>query len=417
MFEQLIEHPFALARHRNSPLAEQRCRFLIHCAGEGMTRKTLRNMARYLLVITTSLRLAERPDDRITLAEIEVEADRWANRPNRPSTAKPAGVGRRHFINYAARWLQFLGRWQTPVLVPPPYADRIAAFRDYMSRERGLAPATVTRRCWVAQKFLDRLAQKRRPLDRVTALQVDDALIHALGEGRLARISIHSYATALRAFFRFAEANGWCRRGLAESIRGPRLFAQEGLPSAPSWDDVCRLLATTEGDEPQAIRDRAILLLLTTYGCRAGEVVSLRLEDIDWQRELICFTQTKQRRTRTYPLAVSVGEALVRYLKVRPRSSHREVFLCLVAPIVPLSSKTVWWVVGPRLRALGVTLRHCGPHALRHACATHLLKQGFTIQQIGGYLGHRDLECTQLYAKVDIDGLREVADFDLGGLQ
>jgi site-specific recombinase XerD len=77
----------------------------------------------------------------------------------------------------------------------------------------------------------------------------------------------------------------------------------------------------------------------------------------------------------------------------------------------------VWWVVGPRLRALGVTLRHQGPHALRHACATHLLKQGFTLQQIGEYLGHRDLECTQLYAKVDIDGLRAVADFDLGGLR
>jgi site-specific recombinase XerD len=416
MFEQLIEHPFALARHRNSPLAEQRRGFLVHCAELGMTRKTLRNIARYLLVIIDSLRLADRPDDLITSAEIEAQADRWVNRPTRPSTSLARG-GRIHFVNYATRWLQFLGRWQPPVVVPPPYADRIAAFRDYMSRERGLAPATVARRCWVAQKFLDQLAQKRQPLDRITAVQVDDALIHALGEGRLARISVHSYATALRAFFRFAEASGWCRRGLAESIRGPRLFAQEGLPFAPSWDDVCRLLAMTEGEEPQAIRDRAILLLLTAYGCRAGEVVRLRLEDIDWQRELISFTRTKQRRTQTYPLAASVGEALIRYLKVRPRSPHREVFLCLVAPIIPLSSKTVWWVVGPRLRALGVTLRHCGPHALRHACASHLLKQGFTLQQIGEYLGHRDLECTQLYAKVDIDGLRAVADFDLGGLR
>lgn len=309
-----------------------------------------------------------------------------------------------------------MGRWQAPLVVPPPYADRIAAYRDYMSRERGLASATVDRRCQVVQKFLDRLADKRQPLDQVTAVQVDDALIHAIKEGRLARITVRTYATALRAFFHYAETNGWCRRGLAGSIRGPRLFAQEGLPSAPSWEDVCRLLATTEGDEPQVIRDRAILLLLTTYGCRAGDVVRLRLEDIDWQRERIHFTRSKQRRTQTYPLAASVGEALVRYLKVRPRSHHREVFLRLVAPLRPLSSITVWWVVGPRLRTLGVSLRHHGPHALRHACATHLLKQGFSLQQIGQYLGHRDLECTQRYAKVDIDGLRTVADLDLGGL-
>jgi site-specific recombinase XerD len=116
-------------------------------------------------------------------------------------------------------------------------------------------------------------------------------------------------------------------------------------------------------------------------------------------------------------LAASVGEALARYLKIRPRSPHREVFLRLVAPRRPLSSISVWWVVGPRFRALGVPLRHCGPHALRHACATHLLKQGLTLQQIGEYLGHRDLETTQMYAKVDIDGLRAVADFDLGGLR
>jgi integrase/recombinase XerD len=159
MFEQIIEHPYALARHRNSPLAEQRRRFLVHCAGLGMTRNTLENLARYLLVITASLRLAERPDEQITPAEIEAQADRWANRPGRPSMTKPAGGGRRHFIDYATRWLQFLGRWQAPVVAPRPYADRIAAFRDHMSQERGLAPETVALRCRVAQKLLARLSE------------------------------------------------------------------------------------------------------------------------------------------------------------------------------------------------------------------------------------------------------------------
>jgi site-specific recombinase XerD len=180
---------------------------------------------------------------------------------------------------------------------------------------------------------------------------------------------------------------------------------------------VQRLLATTTGDSSVAIRDRAILLLLAVYGCRAGEVVHLCLEDLDWQEELIHFTRPKPSRRQTYPLVRTVGDALLRYLtEVRPHASCRAVFLRLNAPFRPLTPGALWQVVRHRLRALGVSLRHYGPHALRHACATHLLEQGFTLKQIGDHLGHRQPDTTRLYAKVDLNGLRQVADFDLGDL-
>jgi site-specific recombinase XerD len=246
---------------------------------------------------------------------------------------------------------------------------------------------------------------------------VDDALFGKLHQQGYARASVRIYAESLRAFFRYAQTRGWCRRGLAEAIHAPRMFSHDTLPSGPSWDDVQRLLAMTEGNSPVAIRDRAILLLLSIYGCRAGEAVRLRLEDLDWQREQIRFTRSKSSLHQVYPLSRSVGDAILRYLKeVRPNSSFREVFVSLNAPVRPLGRDALWWVVSRRLRSLGLSLRHYGPHTLRHSCATRLLEQGFTMKEIGDHLGHRHPDATSVYAKVDLAGLRQVAAFEMGGL-
>jgi integrase len=176
------------------------------------------------------------------------------------------------------------------------------------------------------------------------------------------------------------------------------------------------LIATTEGDRLANIRDRAILLLLAIYGFRADEVRRLRLEDFDWDLERLTVTCPKSRRTRTFPLCRSVGDAVLRYLKeVRPRSNYRTVFMSIRYPIRPLGN--VWRIVAKRLRPLGVSLPHHGPHCLRHACASHLLTSGLSLKEIGDHLGHRCPDSTRIYAKVDLAGLRQVAAFDLGGLQ
>lgn len=416
MFEQIAKAPSALTRHRQSPLAEQRHRYLAHCAELNLSLGVQRRIAEYLLVITDYLRLVDRPDDLIGPAEIEIQADRWAQRPDNRAAGLPCRYSRKCFIGYATIWLKFLGRWQPPVVAARPCSNRVAAFADYMSRERGLSPNTVKFRCRVTQKFLDCLCSTRR-LEEITAAHVDDAILDKLRRGKLTRLSIHLYALALRAFFRYAEAQGWCRPGLAAAIKGPRVYSHDNLPSGPSWNDVQRLLATTEGNTPTAIRDRAILMLLAVYGCRADEVVRLRLEDLDWRREQIHFTRHKLSTVQTFPLTRLVGDAILRYLQeVRPHSSYREVFLRLNAPFRPLGSRSLWWVVGHRMHSLGLSLPHFGPHALRHACATHLLEQGFTLKQIGDHLGHRQPETTRLYAKVDLRGLRQVADFSLGDL-
>lgn len=417
MIERLLKRPRALMRHCQSPLAEERRRFLAHCAESGMSSTTLSVIAPYLLTIAKYLRLADRsPDDLVTATEIEVQAERWAKRPLKFPESKQERGGRRHFRNYATQWLRFMGLWRAPVAIPRPCADRIAAFTDYMRLERGFSAETIRSRCRFVQEVLDRLCASCL-LEEITSAQVDTVFLRMLEEGHCTRVTVRCYASHLRTFFRYAQARGWCRQGLAEAIQGPRLFALDMLPLGPSWEDVQRLLDSTDGDGSKAIRDRAILLLLTVYGCRASEAVRLRLEDLDWSRELIHFTRSKYSRTQTYPLSRLVGNAILRYLReVRPQSRCREVFLALNAPIRPLVPASLWNIVAPRLRALGVSLRHHGPHALRHACATRLLERGFTLKQIGDHLGHRDPDSTRVYAKVDLAGLRQVADFDIGEL-
>jgi integrase len=180
---------------------------------------------------------------------------------------------------------------------------------------------------------------------------------------------------------------------------------------------VQRLLASTEGGCPVDVRDRAILMLLAAYGLRASEVVRLRLEDFDWQREQLRLMRPKTQSSQVYPLSHRVGDAVLDYLKqVRPPCALREVFLCSRAPIRPLGRAALWPIVAERLRRLGVPGSHRGPHAIRHACATHLLAQGLSLKEIGDHLGHQHPDTTRIYAKVDLTGLRCVADFDLGGL-
>ncbi len=145
--------------------------------------------------------------------------------------------------------------------------------------------------------------------------------------------------------------------------------------------------------------------------------MQLCLDDFDWEHNTLFVKRPKMRDKVEFPLSFIVGEAVVRYLQeVRPRVSYREVFLTLNAPFRPLRTG-LWAIVSSRLHSLKITLPHFGPHALRHACAMRLLERGMSLKEIGDHLGHQDPDSTRIYAKVNLDGLRRVADFDLGDLQ
>ena len=200
-------------------------------------------------------------------------------------------------------------------------------------------------------------------------------------------------------------------------IESPRIYADEGLPSYMPWVDVQALIASLTKDDAVTIRDRAIILLLANYGFRRAEVARLRLNDIDWEERTIQITRSKQRRVQSYPLTQTAGEALIQYLtKVRPRCSHREVFLAMAAPLRPLSAESITQIVRWRSAAICDGAITYSPHNLRHACAQHLLSKGFSLKKIGDQLGHRSATATAIYAKIDLPRLRQVAELDLGEL-
>ena len=229
---------------------------------------------------------------------------------------------------------------------------------------------------------------------------------------------MHALGSSLRCFFRYAAQHGWCVASLALSIDLPRLYGLEDVPKAPTIDEVNHLLeATATGNDPVTIRDHAVLSLLIHYGLRRGEVERLTLDDMDWVAETIHVTRPKLRRPQCYPLSVPVGEAILRYVReVRPRCSHRAVFLTIKAPFRPLSGNSISAMVRMRLTEQGVKLNRVGAHCLRHACASQLLDAGFTLKEIADHLGHRSMNSTRIYTKIDLRGLRQVAEFDLGAL-
>jgi integrase/recombinase XerD len=417
MFEQLFERPKALARQRTGPLVEQRRAYLTHLASQGTARSTLRTVARYLLAVADALRLAQRPGEPVTTAEIQEQAADWANLLKQRRSTHPSPAARPRFVRFATAWLRFLGRLRQPPPPATPYDAWVDAFADYLRRDLGVSGETVYSHCRYLRDFLGRLGVSPQAWPRVIIAEVEEDLLRKFAEAGYARSTVRHYGEALRAFFRYAQTQGWCRSGLAEGILLPRIYRQERLPSGPPWEVVQRLIEQTQGERPNDIRDRAVLMLLAVYGLRAGEVVRLRLEDIDWENDILVVTRTKGGRGQTYPLCRTVGAAILRCLREgRPRSSHRQIFLLGRAPYAPLASSAVTALVGRRFAALGMTPPHCGAHALRHACATHLLERGLSLKEIGDHLGHQHPDSTRIYTKVDVAQLRRVADIDLGGL-
>jgi len=278
------ESPFVLARQENGPLADERRRYLAHCVEQRLSWRTLQAIALYTLVVAEALRMAERPGECITRAEIEAEADRWFNRRSaKAMVPKSRQLLRLYFTNHVARWLIFLGRLQVAVTVQHPYADHVTKFADSV-RERGLSPQTVAYYSRAINHFLAQIEEAGRHLKSLTIVQVDELLAKKVAEEGYARSTIQRWSSVLCLFLRFAEERGWCRKGLAAAITAPRVFAHESLPVGPSWDDVKRLLAAANGDRPVDIRGRALLMLLAVYGLRAGEIAALRLQDFDWER-------------------------------------------------------------------------------------------------------------------------------------
>ena len=414
MFKSLFHYPRVFSRHANGPLAEERNTFLKHLASRGTPRSTLLRYARQLRVIAVLMdRHLPGP---ISREQIARRAQRWTQGQQRRGHAQGLKWPREHFLQVASAWCTFMGWWQEEPQPRAAYRWRIEAWASFLGGPEGLAETTVANYCWWASDLLEWLQEQDVPLRQITLGQMDRFMEQLSSKG-LSRVTLATAAKALRRFLPYAHEQGWCRRDLAQGVLSPRLYRQENLPAGPAWSDVKRLIAATGGSTVGQLRNRAMLLLLAVYGLRSGEVRGLSLEDLDWPRRVLRVRRSKTARVQEYPLTTAMGQALRRYLaEARPDCARRELFLTRHAPFRQLSAGALYRVTHGLMERLEISSPKHGPHALRHACASYLLNDGLSLKEVGDHLGHRHLSATQIYAKVDLVGLRSVAAFDLGGL-
>jgi integrase/recombinase XerD len=416
LFNKIFERHKALRRHTSAPLLEERLIYLQYLADNGAPINSLRRVSQYLLLIIDYLDLENKKN--ITHEEIKKAAKKWATFPQYKRKYGYSKFAAARFTCDAIQWLKMLGRLREADKEIYPFTAQLLQYVDYMRDEKGLSEHTIKAQFYLLRNFLKRIKSKCITLDKLNPVMIDELLIEKHDVNNYSRRSVQSYATVVRTFLRFSEYKSWCRVGISNSIKTPRVYSYESLPCSPSWDDVKKLLVTTEGDQPTNIRDRAILMLLSIYGLRCIEIVKLKLEDIDWKNEIIFLNRAKDSKPQKFPLSKIVGESILRYLKEARQNqcSLREVFLCRRSPFRALKSSTIFQIVNRRLKPLSLALNHHGPHSLRHACATHLINEGISLKEISDHLGHQGLETTRIYTKVDLTNLRKVADFDIGDL-
>jgi integrase/recombinase XerD len=283
-------------------------------------------------------------------------------------------------------------------------------FARYLCDVRGLVISTVAVHTSRLRCFLEFLRFDQNP-DCLRRLQIHhiEAFLHHCAQTN-SRYSMQHVVATIRAFLQREHALGILPRTLHLQIDTPRVYRLERLPRAIPWNQVEALLCSIERSDPHGMRDFTLLYLAAAYGLRSSELVRLTLDDVDWHGRTLLIAERKNRHAIQLPLTDEAANILINYLrKARPQSSHRQLFLRMRAPGGPLNPTAVHDVLEHRIKRSGLELPQCGSHVLRHSFALNLLRQGIGMKTIGDALGHRDIESTFVYLRLDVDDLREVA--------
>jgi site-specific recombinase XerD len=303
-------------------------------------------------------------------------------------------------------FLRYL-REEGVVTTSAPAATRpqlVCEYAAWMRDRRGLAETTIAHSLPVAEALLGTVSDEPGRLD---AAGVRKFVLEYIR--RHAPASAGCVTTTVRCFLRWLVAPDRCATDLAEAVPTVPTWRLARLPRYLPADDVERIIAACDRSSPVARRDRAMLLLLARLGLRAGDVVGLRLGDLEWEQGRLRVVGKGRRETRL-PLPQDVGDAIRGYLEIeRPAAATDHVFLTARTLIRPIGSSGLHDVVARAIERAGVESPSRGTHILRHSLATRLLREGATLDAIGALLRHRDVSTTALYAKVDIGLLRQLS--------
>jgi integrase/recombinase XerD len=286
----------------------------------------------------------------------------------------------------------------------------LRAFAGWL-KTRGLGPGSITVRVGSASSFVDAVTAAAgttcaRAFRSLTPTGVEEFFVRYVKDhGMAARRSMRS---AMRLFLKFAASRSWVGWDLSDAVPSLLGYRLSNLPRGLGDAELAALLGLPWQKGKCARRDRAVVYLLATYGVRRQQVSALRLSDMDWQDRTIDFAAHKGGKAVHHILTQAVAESLADYLRnERPSSDCEYVFLRQLRPHSQLGPTAITSLVRARMALCGLPL--WGPHALRHAFATRLLRAGQTVKSIADLLGHRSLDAVAVYAKVDYARLLECA--------
>jgi integrase/recombinase XerD len=390
--------PKGYVRYERSGFVQDLEEFGAWLEATGYSRQRTR---RHLFRLSVSLKRLTRakPYAAYTVAQLESAFD-------------VARVDMRRSIFYRAtrrayeRFLSSQGRLVT-VPVDAPFGELRHRYRQELLDLRGLSRETIEQHERTIGDFLSHMLRGGRTLDSLASRDVDRYLAlkgQTVGRHRLQHVVAH-----LRAFLGFCRANGQIHQPL-EVIDTVRLHGDELPPRAMAWSSVQALLRSIDRSSRSGWRDYAILHLMAHYGLRPSEIVSLRLDSVDWSSRILKVEQRKTRSTLALPLADRTVSILRSYLRHgRPTSPHPQLFLRARCPAGTLSRHAIADLFEKRAALGGLSTDGYSAYSLRHAFAMRLLKRGVGLKAIGDLLGHRDLTTTCQYLRLQLDMLRSVA--------
>jgi site-specific recombinase XerD len=303
--------------------------------------------------------------------------------------------------------------------VAPPSAPTGPAF-DLLARfvadlvRRGYRPASVSSYTFFCRPFLLEVWVEGVELTRAMVLVYIERHVGDRGSAT-ARIM----CSRLRGLLRYMHAEGLIAEDLAAAVPSARGYRLTGLPAHLPPAQVDAILAACDRATVVGKRDYAVLILLARLGLRAAEAALLSLDDIDWRAGVLRIAG-KGGRVAQMPMPQDVGEALADYIRHgRPATMSRTIFHRVETPCLPFTAATPVILMARRaLRRAGVHASVRGSsHVFRHSLATHMIRSGASLYEIGQVLRHQEPDTARIYAKVDVDGLRSLSLAWPGGAQ
>jgi integrase/recombinase XerD len=401
MLESIFKHQRKLEIVRKSSLREHINEYLAHLESLGYKRRTIKRCAYILLCFAEFLDKQEKYHVR--------DLPKWIDPFLRPSQKEYYRRAKLGIIGSFVRYLQNKGVVCAPTVTEPLCPGNLDGYEVFLREQLNLAEQSVASARHHCLKFLHHIYAMGIKNLRDVKPNIVQQFIQS-GPEKPSRSLICCRYWALKKYLSYLKSLGEIQTDFSKVLIAPRIYRHQRCPRFLAREEIHAVLSSIDRRTSIGKRDYAMILLLSTYGLRAGEVVQLKLDDIEWRTDVIHIRGRKAGNNSVYPLTAPVGGSILSYLKrARPPNRHRQIFLSHNAPHDPISRSALTDAVKKYFKRAGLAADRGASHTFRYSCAQRLFEAEFPIKVIADYLGHRDLRSTQRYMKIDLQHLREVA--------